>query len=105
MRILRIEAVHFGAIAGRVLELPAGLVVLHGPNESGKSTTMDLIRGVLFGFPPLVKTNSESLRLPRGGYDRSGIVTIGRDDGMAVRVERTHGARARIFDQEGAELG
>ena len=32
-------------------DLGPGLTVLHGPNEAGKSTLLDFLRGVLFGFP------------------------------------------------------
>ncbi len=34
-----------------ITDLPPGLVVVHGPNESGKTTLMDFITGMLFGFP------------------------------------------------------
>ena len=34
-----------------VEDLPPGLIVVHGPNESGKTTLMDFISGMLFGFP------------------------------------------------------
>ena len=32
MRIARIEAIAYGAIAGRVVEPEPGLTVIHGPN-------------------------------------------------------------------------
>lgn len=105
MRITHLEARAFGAIAGRTLDLPDGLVVLHGPNESGKSSTVDLIRGVLFGFQPLRRDRGLALREPRGGGDREGRVDVVAADGRRLTVERRHGARILISDDAGEPVG
>jgi uncharacterized protein YhaN len=47
----------------RVEELPAGMSVIHGPNEAGKSTLLAFLRGILFGFP---KGNSAERKLTEG---------------------------------------
>ena len=104
MRIVGVEARHFGAIGGRSLELPGGLVVLHGPNESGKSSTLDLIRGVLFEFTPARRLHKEPVRLPIGATERSGVVVVERPDGSRIRIERVN-TIARVTDEEGRELG
>lgn len=105
MRIAHLQARAFGAIAGRELDLPGGLVVLHGPNESGKSSTVDLIRGVLFGFPPLRRDRGLSLREPRDGGPREGRVDVIAADGRRLTIERRHGSRAVIADADGEVVG
>ncbi len=105
MRIAYLEARAFGAIDGRELDLPPGLVVLHGPNESGKSSTVDLIRGVLFGFSPLRRDRGLALREPRGGGPREGRVDVIAADGRRLSIERRHGSRAVIADADGETVG
>lgn len=58
MRLRRVEAVRYGALAGASLgELGDGLTVIHGPNEAGKSTYTSLVRHVLYGYPTLRETD------------------------------------------------
>lgn len=53
MRITGISIERFGVWRDLSLNVPAdGLTVLYGPNETGKSTMMRFIRGMLYGFPP-----------------------------------------------------
>ena len=52
MRITSFHVDGFGALASLGEDaLAPGLVVVHGPNEAGKSTLFDFLTGVLFGFP------------------------------------------------------
>jgi uncharacterized protein YhaN len=51
LRTLNIE--HFGIFSGQTLEFNAGFSLVFGPNEAGKSTLLQLIRELLFGFKPL----------------------------------------------------
>jgi uncharacterized protein YhaN len=50
MRVERLTVTGFGKLAGRELELGPGLTVVHGPNESGKSTSHAALRASLFGL-------------------------------------------------------
>ncbi|HEY2869988.1 MAG TPA: AAA family ATPase, partial [Gaiellales bacterium] len=50
MRIERLTVSGFGKLAGTALEPGPGLTVVHGPNESGKSTTHAALRASLFGL-------------------------------------------------------
>src|SRR5436190_20342145 len=50
MRVERVMVHGFGKLAGRGLELGPGLTVVHGPNESGKSTSHAALRASLFGL-------------------------------------------------------
>ncbi len=44
MRIRKARIGSFGALKGRNMEFSEGMTVVHGPNESGKTTTMEFIR-------------------------------------------------------------
>jgi DNA repair exonuclease SbcCD ATPase subunit len=50
MRVERLTVGGFGKLAGRELELGPGLTVVHGPNESGKSTSHAALRASIFGL-------------------------------------------------------
>src|SRR5512134_2314063 len=76
----------------RVAGLPQGLVVVHGPNEAGKTTLLAFLRGVLFGFPD--RRSSENLYPPLGGGRHGGALLLAGDDGGIWRVERLAGRRS-----------
>lgn len=50
MRVERLTVSGFGKLAGRELALGPGLTVVHGPNESGKSTSHAALRASIFGL-------------------------------------------------------
>lgn len=86
MQILGFHIDGFGIYHNqRVQDLPFGLVVFVGDNESGKTTLMEFIRTVLFGkrqrspndYPPL-----------RGG-GHGGRLELRMSDGRRVMVERS----------------
>lgn len=53
MRITDIQIERFGVWQDLALQLPdPGVSVFYGPNETGKSTLMRFIRGVLYGYRP-----------------------------------------------------
>ena len=54
MRIKDIQVDGFGVWNGLQLDdLPPGVSVVYGPNEAGKTTLMQFVRTVLYGFSPL----------------------------------------------------
>jgi hypothetical protein len=74
MRIIRVHADAFGAMADRALELGPGLNVVVGPNESGKSTWHAALFAALCGLPPQADWSAAderfaAFRRPRGGSD------------------------------------
>jgi uncharacterized protein YhaN len=73
-----------------VPDLPRGLVIVHGPNEAGKSTLLAFLRGVLFGFAD--RRTPESLYPPLRGGRHGGALLVEGLDGV-YRVERTAGRR------------
>lgn len=51
MKLLQIDIENFGIFSNQQLDFSSGLHIVYGPNEAGKSTLLQLIRGLLFGFP------------------------------------------------------
>ena len=88
MRIIRIEIAGFGAIRDFVLELKpdSPIVLLHGPNEAGKSTLMQFIRSVLFGFQP--RSQAAERYEPLSGATHGGALLLILRDSRTVRLQR-----------------
>jgi uncharacterized protein YhaN len=91
----------FGTLSDlRTSGIGPGLTVVFGPNESGKTTLMDFLRGVLVGFP------DPRRRLPRHepvrGGRHGGAVFLVDDGGRRVVVERFVGSRAPLVTADGA---
>jgi len=55
MRITGLTLERYGTHEGRVLALGPGLTVVTGPNEAGKSTLLDAVSDLLWGFPRPVR--------------------------------------------------
>lgn len=52
MKLLDVRAQNYGVFKQRHLDFGnANVVLVHGPNEAGKSTLLQLLRELLFGFP------------------------------------------------------
>lgn len=52
MKLLKLEIENYGLYCERTLEFgPRPFRLVYGPNETGKSTLLQLIRDLLFGFP------------------------------------------------------
>ncbi len=83
-------------------DLPPGLAVFEGQNESGKSTLHDFLRGVLFGFPRAGR-NKSSYYPPLNGGRHGGRVFVESADG-AITVEREVGRPPRITKRDGTVL-
>ena len=65
------------------------VTVFHGPNEAGKTTLLEFIRRILFGFPD--GRSRRNLYLPLSGGRHGGSITIESDDGEIVTVRRVSG--------------
>ena len=90
---MRIRGLHIDGF-GHFADLELGpfdrpVTVLHGPNEAGKSTLLEFIRRVLFGFPD-GRSRSNPYR-PLAGGGHGGGVTIVGDGGETVTVRRFQG--------------
>ncbi len=110
MRIRSLYIDGFGRFAGRdfgPFERP--VTVFHGPNEAGKSTLLEFIRRVLFGF----RTGGGRLPAsyndypPLAGGQHGGGVTIVSDAGETVTIRRLRGVgggRATLTAASGGPL-
>ena len=90
MRITGLHIDGFGRFADRgfgPLERP--VTVFYGPNEAGKSTLLEFIRRVLFGFPSGRNRGNEYP--PLAGGRHSGRVMINTDAGEVITIDRTPG--------------
>lgn len=88
MRLLALDLLRYGHLADVALRFPetAGLHVVLGANEAGKSTALAAIGDALFGFPHLTRF---AFRHATGDL-RIGFEVAGRDGGRAgfVRLKR-----------------
>ncbi len=92
MKIRDIHVDGFGHFADRgfgPLERP--VTVFNGANEAGKSTLLEFVRRVLYGFPD-GRTGANPYR-PLSGGNHGGALTIEGTDGQRYNVSRRHGAR------------
>ena len=89
MKIKEIQVDGFGAWSNLELtELADDLTVFYGPNEAGKTTLMQFIRGVLYGYSP---ERRRRYLPPVNGGDAGGSLLIDSSSGR-VRVFRHPGA-------------
>ncbi len=81
-------------------DLPAGLIVVHGPNESGKTTLMDFVTGMLFGFPD--RRSPKRRHEPVNGGTLGGKLFVIDQAGIAVTVERGASRKSlQVSDEQG----
>ncbi|MGD0943837.1 MAG: AAA family ATPase [Acidimicrobiales bacterium] len=92
MRISGFHVDGFGALADfGIDDLSPGLVILNGPNEAGKSTLLDFLTVMLFGFPS--RRDNPRFRAPVRGGRHGGQLTLaggrGEEPGEGCwRIER-----------------
>ncbi|HEY8883727.1 MAG TPA: ATP-binding protein, partial [Chloroflexota bacterium] len=108
MRIERVEVAGFGCLVDREFEFAPGLNVICGPNEAGKSTLLQAILALLYGFPGgrghLAGLSPRDLCLPWQGDRFSGNLVASLDDGQRFRLERDFKQeRTKVYRQPGAE--
>ncbi len=90
MRITGLHIDGFGRFTNRSfgpLERP--VTIFYGPNEAGKSTLLEFIRRVLFGFPD--GRSRANPYPPLSGGRHGGRVTIATDAGGLITIQRTQG--------------
>ncbi len=91
MKIRQLHINRFGHFHECDLVFPGdGLQVIYGPNEAGKTTLLEFLRGLLFDFPP---------RTPYDFGDKgemAGVATLELRDGRAVELRRRKGNKDKV---------
>ncbi|MBW2306777.1 MAG: AAA family ATPase [Deltaproteobacteria bacterium] len=94
----------FGSIEDRrVGPFGYGLTLVRGNNEEGKTTLLELVRAVLFGFR---ERSAPNPYIPAHGGGRMGALEVVGVDGACWRIERSEGprgGRVRILSAQGSE--
>jgi len=101
MRLSQLALLRYGHLSDLVLDLPsgAGLCVVHGANEAGKSTTLAAIGDALFGFG-----HRSAYDFLHGGPQlRLGFSLVARD-GRTGRFLRRKGLKGTLRDADDAVL-
>ncbi|HZL07544.1 MAG TPA: AAA family ATPase, partial [Coriobacteriia bacterium] len=84
MRLVSLQLAPYGALTDLVLQLAPGVMVVHGPNEAGKSTVLSAYSDLLCGIHP---RTSMAFRTPRKNLRIHASLTL--DDGTVVSITRT----------------
>lgn len=101
MRLAELTFERYGAFAERSLAIPAtaGLTVIYGPNEAGKSTCLAALSDFLFGIPE---------RTPHGalfGYDGMRVgATLVDSNGVELTLRRRRGRGRTLTDAAGTPV-
>ena len=98
MRFRRLELVRYGGFADRVFDFGEGGPDLHlvvGPNEAGKSTTLQAIGDFLFGIP---ERSAQNWRYEYGQLRLRALVEHG---GEVLDVTRRKGKRDTLLKDDG----
>lgn len=92
MQIRKIIIDGFGCFADkRITGLKAGINVIYGENESGKTTLLEFIRRILFGFPTRKESKNLYPALYGGAYGGKLICELA--DGKPLIIARTEGPK------------
>ena len=98
MRFESLTLENYGRTKETILEFPAspGLALIFGPNEAGKSTSLEAISDFLYGVP------ERSARGQIFGADKIAIkATIVRADGTRLALKRRKGRGRTLTDAAG----
>ena len=92
MRVERLTLSGFGKLAAREVRFGPRLTIVHGPNESGKSTTHAALRAALFGLTAGGRrTREETAAIERyrpwADVRYGAVLELTGDDGRRLRLE------------------
>ena len=92
MQIREIHIDGFGIFTDKhITGLTSGINVIYGPNEFGKTTLLDFIRRILFGFPRISTSTNPYPAVHGGAYGGRMICEL--DRGERIIISRAQGAR------------
>jgi DNA repair protein SbcC/Rad50 len=88
MKFVTLRVDGFGRLADLTIEFGPGLTVVTGPNEAGKSTIVECLLRLLFGFPKRHFTDDLKPFEPWGGGPYRATLAYALDDNRAFEVTR-----------------
>lgn len=89
MKLLRLDIGGFGRLASLSIEFGEGLTVIAGPNEAGKTTIVECVLRLLFGFPERQFTERLARYAPwAAGAPYQASLTYRLDDDRVYEVTR-----------------
>lgn len=98
MQLREIHIDGFGIFANkRITGLAPGINIIYGKNEFGKTTLLEFIRRILFGFP--TKRENTNLYTPAQGGSLGGSLKVVLQNGEDMVISRSpgpHGGTVRI---------
>ena len=102
MQLREIHIDGFGIFCNtRLTGLKPGINIIYGKNEFGKTTLLEFIRRILFGFP--TKKDKTNLYNPINGGSMGGSLKVELQNGEELVISRTpgtHGGDVRISTPE-----
>ncbi|HUY06505.1 MAG TPA: AAA family ATPase [Acidimicrobiales bacterium] len=102
MKFSRLHVDGFGSFASRDIgPLGDGLNIVLGENETGKSTLLDFVRGVLYGFTD--RRSPKNFHEPLYGGKHGGSIDIRDEQGSTWTVRRYVGQSVTITERSGAQ--
>ena len=98
MKLLELEIENFGRFSDERLQLgQSGFQLIYGPNEAGKSTLLQLIRELLFGF-----RHQNPYAWDRHAGEMAATACVELADGRRVRFFRLGNREAQVNQRGGA---
>ncbi|MET3729786.1 uncharacterized protein YhaN [Fictibacillus halophilus] len=106
MKLVSLHIYHFGGLKDcRITFENKGLQVLYGENEAGKTTLMDFIRCMFYGFP--TKSQNQRRYEPKDGNRMGGKITVQHHVHGTWTIERiarsTVTGDVTVYDETGLQ--
>lgn len=103
MQLERLDLLCYGCFKGKQIDFPsdkAGLHIIYGPNEAGKSTALSAIEDLLFGIP---KNSKHNFRFDNKDL-RIGAVVHSGGKQIPFTFRRRKGNKDTIIDEKDSPL-
>jgi len=91
VKLRRLEIENYGLFSGTDFDFDDGFQLIFGANEAGKSTLLQAIREVLFGFP----TRSRYAFASHAG-EMAATASLDMNDGTQLRYRRRKGRKNEV---------
>ena len=106
MKIKTIFIDGFGEQNEKLFSLDRPISIFKGSNEAGKTTVLEFIRTILFGFDKRKARKSEWFKPLRGGR-HGGHIVIEKKDGSVFRIQRYQDRKENVsvLNDRGQDLG